>query len=99
MAVRNRSDLMNMVRNLIGERTDDEALSIVEDFNDSLQEPSEDWKSKYEENDAQWRRKYRERFFEGDSGAAQMESEMDDPAPGQETEVIATYDQLFGGDE
>lgn len=80
MSVRTRDDLMAAIRGRIGEDTSDEALALIEDFNDTLNDYDsrigEDWKTKYEtsnaeweqkynDNDTQWRRRYRDRFFGG----------------------------------
>lgn len=68
MAVRTRDELMEMVRNRIGEDNSDEALAMLEDMTDSLNDyearinEAGDWKTKYAENDAAWRQRYRERF-------------------------------------
>lgn len=68
MAVRTREELMEMVRNRIGEDNSDEALAMLEDMTDSLNDyetrinEAGDWKAKYDENDAAWRQRYRERF-------------------------------------
>ena len=68
MAVRTRDELMEMVRNRIGEDNSDEALAMLEDMTDSLNDyearinEAGDWKTKYNENDAAWRQRYRERF-------------------------------------
>ena len=49
------------LREIIGERTDDEALELLELIDDDGTD-EEDWKTKYEENDASWRKRYKERF-------------------------------------
>lgn len=46
----------------IGERNDDESISLLEDISDSLTDDGEDWKAKYDELDASWRKRYIERF-------------------------------------
>lgn len=57
---------MDLIRSLIGDRTDDDALSIIEDFTDSLDDSdNENWRERYEQNDADWRKRYQERFFSG----------------------------------
>lgn len=70
MAVLNKEDLLNTIKNLVGEDTSDETLSAIENINDTIDNYetnlSEDWKSKYEENDSMWRTKYKERFFSGE---------------------------------
>lgn len=100
MAKRTRNEIMEMVGKLLGDRDDDEALSMIEDFGDSYPD-DEDWRKKYEENDRQWRDRYRKRFFEGGKKDSPSEqgSDMDDPAPDQETDVLVTYDQLFKEEE
>lgn len=66
MAIRSRSDLTDMLSKLVGERTDDDVITLMEDFNDTMDDydsrVGEDWKTKYQENDAEWRRKYIARF-------------------------------------
>lgn len=90
-------ELRTALQELIGERTDDEALAFIEDFNDSVEElsnnDSEDWKTKYEQNDAEWRKKYRDRFFNG-----KADEDIKDPKakPQEETEEEkTTIDDLF----
>lgn len=90
-------ELRTALQELIGERTDDEALTFIEDFNDSVEElsnnDSEDWKTKYEQNDAEWRKKYRDRFFNG-----KADKDIKDPkAKTQEEpdEEETTIDDLF----
>lgn len=69
MAVKTREEILEAVRARIGEQTDDETISFLEDVSDTLTDletkanGGEDWKNKYEENDKEWRRKYTERFF------------------------------------
>ena len=68
MAVRKKDELLSAIRARLGDDTSDEALSLIEDFHDTLNDydsrVGEDWKSKYEENDKTWRQKYRDRFFQ-----------------------------------
>ena len=69
MAIRTKSELMELLKNRIGEDTSDEALTLIEDFTDTLDSMENeandgtDWKTKYEQNDAEWRQKYKNRFF------------------------------------
>lgn len=49
----------------IGDRTDDEAISILETINDDGIDDSEDWHQKYIDNDKEWRERYTARFKEG----------------------------------
>lgn len=90
-------ELKTALQELIGERTDDEALEFIEDFNDSIEELSnegnEDWKTKYEQNDAEWRKKYRDRFFNG-----KVDEDTEKPKPNENEESDeekTTIDDLF----
>ena len=70
MAVKTREELLSSIKARIGEQTDDETISFIEDISDTLTDfetrangDGEDWKTKYEENDSAWRKRYTERFF------------------------------------
>lgn len=97
MAVRTKEELLNIIKDRIGEDTSDEAIAFVEDVSDTLNDyeqkatntDSENWKTKYEENDKKWRERYRERFF---SKAEENEDDLDD---NDEDVKTLTYDELF----
>lgn len=55
-------ELQKKITDFIGDRTDDEALSILEDVADTLVDEPEDWHEKYNQLDADWRKRYRDRF-------------------------------------
>ena len=61
-----KEQLIEKVKAYVGDRTDDESISLIEDVSDSMEvtEYSENWKEKYEELDNQWREKYIARFSE-----------------------------------
>ena len=99
MAVKTKEELMSAIRERIGEDKSDEAISLVEDISDTLDDiqnkvtnDGTDWRAKYEENDATWRQKYRDRFF---SNPETKEDEMEDE--GGEIKTL-TYDELFKED-
>lgn len=89
MAIKSNEDLMNGIRSILGDRTDEAALGLLEDMDDTLKDYATnaniDWKNKYEENDAAWKQKYRDRFF----GA------VDDKPKDEPEEKKLTYDSLF----
>lgn len=68
MSVLDRDTFLARVRDRIGEATDDDSISFLEDMTDTYESLTangqEDWKSKYEENDRQWRERYRNRFMD-----------------------------------
>lgn len=70
MAVKTREEILESFKTRLGENPDNDSISFLEDFTDTLDDfekrakgDGTDWKSKYEENDANWRKKYTERFF------------------------------------
>ena len=70
MAVKTREEILESFKSILGENTDDETISFLEDITDTLDDfekrangDGTDWKSKYEENNENWRKKYTERFF------------------------------------
>lgn len=89
MSVKSIDEILNAVKERIGDDTSDSAISFVEDISDTLNSFSEqeNWKQKYEQNDSEWRKKYRDRFLSG-------ESSSDDDGSGDENEPL-TYEKLF----
>ena len=64
---------MEKVKVVLGDRTDDDAISFLEDCKDTISSEGDDWKQKYdevvkekEELDKTWRQKYTDRFFAPD---------------------------------
>lgn len=97
MAVRTVEEIMETLRTRVGEDTSDDALSFIEDVQDTLDSLSnadnENWKQKYEDNDAQWRQKYRDRFFsKGDNEEDTITEEESNPEN-------LSYENLFKEDK
>lgn len=88
-----KDEILSSLRSLIGEdEANDEALTLIEDISDTLEEQNsgEDWKSRFEENDKAWRKKYHDRFF-----SKPEEPEQDpDPMEPEEPEKL-TFESLF----
>ena len=94
MAVKSKEELMAAIKAKIGDDSDDETLTLVEDISDTLDSvgDGENWKAKYEENDKAWRQKYRDRFF-SPTGA-----EEDDETDGEDEMKNLTFNELFKED-
>lgn len=58
-----KEDLLEKVKSYIGDRTDDETISLIEDISDSIDD-NENWEEKYKTLDNEWREKYIARFSE-----------------------------------
>ena len=97
MAIRTTEEIMETLRTRVGEDTSDDALSFIEDVQDTLNSLSnndnENWKQKYEENDAQWRQKYRDRFF------SKGDNEEDTNTDEESNSEHLSYDNLFKEDK
>lgn len=77
--IKTKDEILNAIREFVGENTDDATLQLLEDVDDTFAdfanktENSEDWKAKYEANDEEWRKKYRDRFFGNDEEVSETE--------------------------
>lgn len=109
MAVLNREDFLNRVKNHFGETPNDEQLAVMEDiidtYNDREARSGEDeWKRKYGELDASWRKRYRDRFFtpipdsDNDEQAYLRERSNEDLSieMTDPEEELKDYEDLFG---
>lgn len=102
MAVRTREELINLISNRIGEDTSDEAISLLEDVTDTINDYENrispdgvDWKQKYNDNDSAWRRKYKERFSQAIPTAATNPQTPDINTPIDEPQKPLEYESLF----
>lgn len=89
-----REALLEKVRTYVGDRTDDETISLIEDINDSVDiiDDSENWKEKYETLDNEWREKYIARFSEPSEVKEETIIE-------EETHETNSFDDLFDESE
>ena len=93
MAVKNKEEILEQLKEKFGDDTSDEALGILEDITDTIDDLTEkgkpdgiDWKAKCEETENAWRQKYHDRFFSAE------EPKEKDPV---EEEKPLTYEALF----
>ena len=79
----------------VGDRTDDDAISILETINDDGIDDGEDWHQKYVDNDREWRERYTARFKEGGTLQPTIPREPEpDPADERKKRTIDTV--LYG---
>lgn len=100
MAIRTKDEIMETLRNYLGEDMTDEAIGFLEDIADTVDDYERrlsdvtDWEGKYNELDESWRRRYKERFFEG--GGDEEGSYIDDVNDVEEQEEApTTFEELF----
>nr|DAM35643.1 MAG TPA: hypothetical protein [Caudoviricetes sp.] len=87
MAIRTREEILESIKNIVGDSTDDNTLQVLEDVTDTFTDfenktaNQTDWEAKYKENDEAWRKKYAERFYTGDQSVPPKNNEpvIDEP--------------------
>ena len=90
--------LLEELRNVIGDRTDDDALALIERVSEFESQSIDDLKNKITELEGQmkqldedWRKRYRDRFYEGEE---EIEEEAEEAGSEEESESIKS-DELF----
>lgn len=100
--VLNKQEFFDKVNNIIGDSVTDEALSFLEDMQDTYNDMAKriedasgtDWKKKYEENDQMWRAKYKHRWNSGAEGTPD-EPEADEALQQLKKAEKISIDDLF----
>ena len=102
-----KNELMDKIKLLVGDRTDDDALNALKDISDTVDSYSnsdaDDWKKKYEDkekelkiNDEEWRKKYRDTFFGKTTEQIEKEIEKKDEKDDEKDRASTiTLDDLF----
>lgn len=100
MAIKSKEEILEQINARIGEDNSDEAIAIIEDITDTLNDfetrangDGVDWKTKYEENDKEWRNKYKERFFNAEPNE---DNNLDETEP--DNAKPKSYADLFKSD-
>lgn len=90
--------LLEELRNVIGDRTDDDALALIERVSELESQSVDDLKNKITELESQmkqldedWRKRYRDRFYEGEE---KDEEQIEEAGDEDESESIK-IDDLF----
>ena len=89
-------ELTKSLSNLIGERTDDEAIEVLENFTDTftdLYSRTEDSR-KSDDIEKEWREKYRNRFYNGENSTPQKPIEEQRKDVEKDGESVS-FDDLF----
>lgn len=90
--------LLEELRNVIGDRTDDDALALIERVSELESQSIDDLKNKITELEGQmkqldedWRKRYRDRFYEGE----EKDEEQIEEAKSEEEAESVSIDDLF----
>ena len=109
MAIKQKSEIMEQVKGIVGENTDDATLQFLEDLRDTIDDletkskgDGEDWKARFEENDKMWRNKYQQTFFNPptkDNTGSEPENDLTKPEQisdeGDEKNEPLHFEDLF----
>lgn len=89
--VKTKDEIMEEIRAYIGDRSDDETISFVENISDTIDDYAAhgDYDAKLMAVEAEWRRKYIDRFMNGGENTSDVETTED----GEKTEI--TIDDLY----
>lgn len=100
MAIRTKEELLELFRNYIGDRSDEETIGLLEDISDTLSDLDvEGLKGRLDkaeqellEQDTIWRKRYRDRFFGSvdTEGQTKLETTHD-----LDNEPVTTFESLF----
>ena len=96
MAIKTKDELIQSLNAVLGDNASDEALALMEDVSDTLDDSTAkgavDWEQKYRENDAAWRTRYRDRFMNNADNNVQPDVDpIINPVPAERL----TFDNLF----
>ena len=86
--VRSVEEMMNIVRQRIGDSTEDSDISFIEDISDTLNAGNSEELEKLKSENEELRKKYRDRFFE---------KKVEEPEEPKEAEKT-TFEDLFKED-
>lgn len=93
MAIKTKDELIQSLNAVLGDNASDEALALMEDVSDTLDDKAAkgavDWEQKYRENDAAWRARYRDRFM------GNQNDKEPDPIDPPDPDSRPTYLNLF----
>lgn len=111
MAVKSKDELLSSLKTIIGDTPSDEALTLLEDMSDTLDNStggsSDEDKKKIEElekqvkyTDEMWRKRYADRFLnpsdDNDNGS---DDDNSDDEQDDDNESPKTFEELFSADD
>lgn len=103
MAIKTREEIIQLVSDRIGDDNSDDALSLIEDVTDTLNDletrvsgDGTDWKAEYDKLDNEWREKYKARFTDGDNNDNSNNNNNNDNNGGNDNDIKSyKYEDLF----
>lgn len=95
--VKTKDEILAEIKTYIGDRTDDETVSLVENVTDTLSdmEKNGNAEARVKEVEDIWRAKYMERFFDGDKEEKITEVKEDEETEEKNRSEEITIDDLY----
>lgn len=95
--VKTKEEMLAEIKSYIGDRTDDETVSLVENVTDTLSdmEKNGNAEARVKEVEDMWRAKYMERFFDGDKEKKNIEDEEDEETEGKDKSEEIKIEDLY----
>lgn len=95
--VKTKEEMLAEIKAYIGDRTDDETVSLVENVTDTLSdmEKNGNAEARVKEVEDMWRAKYMERFFDGDKEKQNIEVKEDEETEEKDKSEEITIDDLY----
>lgn len=95
--VKTKEEMLAEIKAYIGDRTDDETVSLVENVTDTLSdmEKNGNAEARVKEVEVMWRAKYMERFFDGDTEKKNIEVEEDEETEEKDRSEEITIEDLY----
>lgn len=102
MAKRTREELMEKINKYIGDRTDEETLSLLEDISDSFNpEDAVNWEEKYNELAGRYKARFLEPSASGTlepNNSSENETKVVDDTNGESDETEPDFEDVFKED-
>lgn len=92
--VKTKDEIMEEIRAYIGDRSDDQTISLVENISDTIDDYAAhgDYDNKLMAVEAEWRRRYIDRFMNGGENKSEVEVEKtDDEEKAEEIKIDDLY--------
>lgn len=95
--IKTKEEMLAEIKSYIGDRTDDETVSLVENVTDTLSdmEKNGNAEARVKEVEDMWRSKYMERFFDGDKEKKNIEVEEYEETEEKDKSEEITIDDLY----
>ena len=94
MAVKSKEELLNSIREVIGEDSSDASLNLIEDFSDTYADLEEKAKIDYKEKYEEMRTRYKERFFQSEA-KEDKNDDLPDEEDFSEVPQVKKFEDLF----